>query len=187
MLKIFVLSIVFTLLCACSSVEKAGVVYHDSFDFLGVKSYSLYERNSLFGESQNLLGTRRNSIEIAIEKTMAKKKFSYETLEKADVIITYHVFNAKGKEYANYNETVRFCAHCLRATAWQTDQQYSSISKGSLVLDIIDPKQHRSVWRSIYPLEIEVKENSAETNQRIIQAVSAMLDKYPKNKAKITQ
>lgn len=180
MFKVLFASILLIFLSACSSVKEAGVVYHDSFDFSLVKSYSLYDRNSAFSETQGLLDTRRNAIEIAIERTMTKNKFSYEILENADVIVTYHVFNGKRNEYSNYNKVVHFCTHCLRATTWKTDRQYSSVSQGSLVLDLVDPKQNRSVWRSVYPLDIEVKENSAETNDRIKQAVSAMLAEYPR-------
>ncbi len=179
MFKVLSASILLSFICACSSNKIAGVVYHDSFDFSEVKSYSFYGRNSAFSETQSLLDTRRNAIEIAIERTMAKKKFSYKELDKADVIVTYHVFNGKRKDYSKYNEEVHFCTHCLRATTWKTDQQYSSISQGSLVLDLIDPKNNRSVWRSVYPLDLNVTENSADTNNRIKQAVSAMLAEYP--------
>lgn len=179
MIKALVAFLLLTILSACSGVQKAGVVYHDRFDFSAVKSYSLYDRNSLFSETQSLSDTRRNAIEIAIERSMANKKFSYDAFDKADVIITYHVFNGQQNNYSEYNEAVHFCHHCLRATTWKTDQQYASISQGSLVLDIVDPKQNRSVWRSVYPLKLSAKENSAKTNEKIKQAVSAMLAEYP--------
>jgi len=179
MFKISISFILVILISACSSVQKAGVVYHDSFNFSAVKSYSFYDRNSLFSETQSLLDNRRNGIEIAIEHSMAKSKFSYETLGRADVIVTYHIFNGKRKDYSAYNKVVHFCTHCLRATTWKTDQKYSSISQGNLILDLIDPKQNRSVWRSVYPLNLKEKENSAETNDRIKQAVSTMLAEYP--------
>lgn len=179
MTKLLLSFLVLFFFTACSSVKKAGVVYHDAFNFIAVKNYSLYDRNSPFTETQSLLDVRRNAIEIAIERTMASKKFSYQPLDKADVIVTYHVFNGKRLEYANYNKEVRFCTECLRATTWKTDQQYSSINRGSLVIDLIDPKQKRSVWRSIYSLNLKPKENSAETNDKIKQAITAMLAEYP--------
>ena len=179
MLKMVISSLLFILLSACSSVKKAGVVYHDSFDFSAVKSFSLYNRNSIFSETQSVLDNRRNAIEIAIERNMAKNNFSYKSLEKADVIVTYYVFNGKQKEYSKYNEVVHFCTHCLRATTWKTENKYSTISQGSLILDLVDPKKNRSVWRSVYPLDLKEKENSAETNNKIKQAVSAMLAEYP--------
>ena len=167
------------LLTACASNKKAGVVFHDSFDFSAVKSYGLYDRNSTFSDTQSLLDARRNAIEIAIERTMANKKFSYAEVEQADVIVTYHVFTGKHGDYSNYNKMVRFCTQCLRATTWQTEQKYSPVSRGSLILDLVDPQQSRSVWRSIYPLTLKEKENSAETHDRIKDAVSAMLAQYP--------
>lgn len=179
MIRILVGFTLIFLLSACSSNQKAGVVYHDRFDFSKVKSYSLYGRNSIFSEAQNLLDTRRNAIEIAIERTMASKKFSYAAIDAADVIITYHVFNGKQGDFSKYNQVVHFCAHCLRATTWQTENQYAKVSQGSIVLDIFDPKQSRSVWRSIYPLNIKDKDNSAKTNDKIKHAVAAMLAQYP--------
>jgi hypothetical protein len=181
MFKLSISSLLFVFLSACSSGQKAGVVYHDSFDFSAVKSYSLYDHNSIFSESQSLLDNRRNAIEIAIERSMAKRKFSYNTIDKADVIVTYYVFNGKQNDYSKYNQVVHFCTHCLRASSWQTGQKYSAISYGNLIIDIVDPIQNRSVWRSVYPLDLKEKENSADTNERIIQAVSAMLAEFPQN------
>lgn len=180
MLKMYISSLLLSLLCACSSVEEVGVVYHGSYNFSAVKSYSLYNRNSKFSETQSLLDNRRNAIEIAIERSMAKNKFSYESPEKADVIVTYYVSNGKRKDYSKYNEVVHFCTHCLRSATWKTDKQYPTISQGDLIVDLVDPKLNRSVWRSVYPLDINVEENSADTNDRIKQAISAMLAEYPR-------
>ncbi|MDX2367411.1 MAG: DUF4136 domain-containing protein [Colwellia sp.] len=183
MLKTLSTILLCVLLSACSSNHKAGVVYHDRFDFSQVKNYSLYNRNSPFTDSQNLIDTRRNAIEIAIEHTMSSKKFNYAEPEHADVIITYYLFNGNLGEYSNYNKVVRFCITCLRANAWKTINQYSSIAKGSLILDLVDPKNKRSVWRSYYPLDIDVKDNSAELNDKIQHTVSLMLALYPQSKS----
>jgi len=183
MLKILVIALLIPLLSACSSNRSAGVVYHESFDFSQVKSYSLYNRNSPFTDSQNLIDIRRNAIEIAIERSMGNQKFNYTVPEQADVIVTYYLLNGIPGEYDKYNDVVRFCVQCLRANTWQTTKQYSNVTKGSLILDLVDPKQKRSVWRSAYPLDIDVKDNSAELNEKIQQAVSLMLAQYPQRKS----
>ncbi len=187
MSKSLISFLLLVLLTACSSNEKAGVVYHDRFDFSAVQSYSLYERNSKFTETQGLLDSRRNAIEIAIESSMAINKFNYTDVEKADIIVTYHLFNGKRGEYSKYNETIHFCVPCLRATSWQTENKYQSIMQGNLILDIIDPQKKRSIWRSVYPLALEEKDNSAVTNDKIKQAISLMLAQYPKINAEIKQ
>jgi hypothetical protein len=181
MLKSFILPVLLIFTCACSSVQKAGVVYHDSFDFAQVNNFSLYNRNSTFSEIQSLSDMRRNAIEIAIEHSMAKKKFSYEAPDKAELIVTYHIFNGKRGEYSQYNKEVHFCTHCLRASTWRIEGKYSQLKQGSLILDLVDPKQNRSIWRSVYPLNLKVKENSADTNKRIKKAISIMLAEYPQS------
>jgi hypothetical protein len=189
MLKTFTLSVLLIFTYACSGVQKAGVVYHDSFDFAKVNNFGLYDRNSTFSEIQSLSDMRRNAIEIAIEHSMAKKKFSYENPDKAELIVTYHVFNGKRDEYYQYNKEVHFCTHCLRASTWKTEQKYSQLKQGSLILDLVDPIQNRSIWRSVYPLDLKVKENSADTNEKIKKAISAMLAEYPQStlNSKLTQ
>jgi len=180
MFKILCLPLLCVFLNACSSSPRsAGVVYHENFDFSQVKSYSLYNRNSPFTDSQNLIDSRRNAIEIAIERTMGNQGFTYAEPEKTDLIVTYYLRNYVADEYAKYNQIVRFCEQCLRASTWQTVNQYSNVTKGSLVLDLVDPKKKRSVWRSVYPLNIDTKDNSAEINDKIQQAVNLMLAQYP--------
>jgi len=178
MIKILAICILSLLLNACS-INDAGVVYHDSFDFSAVRSYSLYDRNSAFSDTQSLLDSRRNAIEIAIERMMTKKKFSYHKPEQADVIVTYYLLNDSRNDYSNYNEVVRFCQHCLRATTWKTSNSYATATHGSLILDLVDPKRQRSVWRSVYPLKVKDKDNSAKINEKIQQAVASMLAQYP--------
>jgi len=182
MFKMLALAVLFILLNACSNIQNVGVVYHDNFDFSQVKSYSLYNRNSPFTDSQSLIDIRRNAIEIAIERSMSNQKFNYVEPEQANVIVTYYLLNDMPKEYEKYNNVVRFCVQCLRANTWQTTNQYSNLSKGSLIIDLVDPKKKRSVWRSAYPLNIDAKDNSAEQNEKILQAVSLMLAQYPQRK-----
>ncbi|GAA6172101.1 hypothetical protein NBRC116592_17710 [Colwellia sp. KU-HH00111] len=178
MFKTLTIVLLHFVLIACAS-KQAGVVFHDNFDFSHVKSYSLYQRNSLFGETQSLLSAHRNAIEIAIERAMANKKFGYATIEQADVIVTYHLFTGASAEYSHYNKVVNFCEPCLRANTWQTKNQYKQVTRGNLVLDLVDPKQNRSVWRSVFPLNLDVKDNSVETNSKINNAVTSMLARYP--------
>lgn len=182
--KMLSIALIFILLSACSSNRNAGVVYHDRFDFSQVKNYSLYNRSSPFTDSQSLIDARRNAIEIAIERTMGAQEFNYVEPDKADVIVTYYLLNGVATEYAKYNGIVRFCVQCLRASTWQTTNQYSNIKKGSLILDLVDPKSRRSVWRSAYPLGIDVKDNSVELNEKIQQAVSLMLAQFPQSNSR---
>ena len=167
------------LLSACSSQKDAGAVYQTRFDFTQVKSYSLYDRNSEFRDFQSINDITRNGIEMAIEHDMDKKDFLYKNIDKADLIVSYHLIGRGKRDFSHYNKAVRYCDYCLRANTWQTDNKNWTIRLGSLIIDLIDPKTKRSVWRAVYPLELDPEDNSQEVNEKIIMAVKTMLALYP--------
>ena len=178
-MKPFTLTLLLTLLTACSAMKQAGVVYQTGFDFGQVNSYSMYERNSDFVEFQSINDVTRNGIEIAIEKSMEKKGFSYTELDQADVIVSYHLINQTQADISQYNKNVLYCSYCLRASNWQSEQKNWKLAPGNLIIDLVDPKTNRSVWRSVFPLDIDVEDNSRKVNGKIKSAISAMLALYP--------
>ncbi|KGJ96644.1 protein of unknown function DUF4136 [Colwellia psychrerythraea] len=158
---------------------KNPVIYYDKFDFTQVKSYSFYSSGSTFFDSQNLPHSQRSSIELAIERSLDAQNFHYSELDKADIIVTYHLVKKQTQDYVNYNKAVLFCSYCLRANAWRKNSSDWRVYPGGLIIDLVDPKRNRSVWRSIYPLDFEAKDNSKQLNEKIIEAVNSMLTQYP--------
>jgi len=162
-------------------VPTSDAIYHSRFDFEQVSKYSIYQQNTAFAESQNLSRAIRNSIEIAIEKNMEQLNFEYAEVEEADIIATYHIFT-NGRDFSIYNKSVLFCEYCLKANAWQKPDGDLNIRQGALIIDLIDPKKNRSIWRSTQALKIKTKDNSREVNEKIQLAVYSMLKQYPKVK-----
>jgi len=162
---------------ACSTHSDA--VYQTNFNFSKVKSYSIYQRNSTFTDTQSLTDSRRNSIEIAIEKTLEQHGLQYKESDKADIVVTYHLLKGKKNDYRDYNKAVLFCHHCLKSNNWHSEGQSLEIKQGSLIIDLVDTKQNRSVWRSVAPLNLKDKDNSQIVNDKIQQEVMMMLQQLP--------
>jgi len=166
-------------LSACSS-NSNPVIYYNNFHFTEVKNYSFYTSGSTFFDSQSLNYAQRNRVELAIEKSLNAQEFTYSELKQADIIVTYHLVRKNKKDYQAYNKAIRFCAHCLKANAWKKGNDDWQVYPGGLIIDLINPKNNRSVWRSIYPLNYDVKDNSKELNEKIMEAVNVMLSQYPR-------
>lgn len=177
----FCLALVATLF-SCTSSNIATTSFRGAFDFSAIESYSTYSRNSAFGDLQNLRDSTRNTIELAIEQNFDKNGFSYKTSKDADVIIAYHVINNDFNELKLYDQQVKYCSYCLKAGQATRRELQGKLRPGSLILDIIDPNSQRSVWRSVYPLGFEEKDNSQEMQKKISHAISNMLQDYPKGK-----
>jgi hypothetical protein len=163
------------LLAGCSG-NKTIAQYQPSYDFSGVEAYSLYERSSDFSDYQNLSHADRNSIEIAIENALDAHGLVYLEVKDADVIVSYHYLDGNFAEFQRYNKGVKYCAPCLRKSNNPAKQRPQ---RGSLVLDILDKKQERTVWRANYPLRLKVKDNSREIHSKVSEAVSSMLALSP--------
>ncbi|GAW97487.1 hypothetical protein MTCD1_03114 [Colwellia marinimaniae] len=178
-IKLIFICLLVVSVSGCSSI-KNPVIYYNNFDFSQVKTYSFYRSGSAFFDSQNLPHAQRGSIELAIEKNLDAQDFHYSDLDSADIIVTYHLVKKQPKDYLNYNKAVLFCAPCLRANAWQKNNIDWHVYQGGLIIDLVDPKRKRSVWRSIYPLKFKVKDNSQELNKKVMAAVNNMLMHYPR-------
>jgi len=178
--KLVLISLVVLALSSCST-RKNPVIYYDSFDFSQVKNYSFYLSGSSFFDSQSLPHTQRNRIELAIEKSLNAQAFNYSEVDNADIIVTYHLVKNRHQDYQAYNKSVLFCSHCLKANTWKTKSYDWQVYRGGLIIDLVDPKSNRSVWRSIHPLKFKTEDNSKRTNEIITEAVDVMLSQYPTN------
>lgn len=179
-IKLFFLSLIIISLTSCSS-RKNPVIYYNEFDFSQVKNYSFYSSDSTFFDSQSLTHSQRNRIELAIEKSLNAQSFNYTTPESADIIVTYHWVKNSPIDYQAYNKSILFCQHCLKANTWQKVKYDWVVYPGGLIIDLVDPKKNRSVWRSIHPLKFKTKDNSMKRNEKLTYAVEAMLSQYPTN------
>ncbi len=174
-------SILFLTSCA---TQKSLTKFQPAFDFSTVKTYSLYDRNSAFGELQNLNDTMRNSIELLIERNLDKQGYQYQTIENSDIIVSYLVVSRSSAELKLYNRGTKYCSTCLKFA--KSNENHSEMSqqqtrRGNLVIDLIDPKNKRSIWRSSYALDIEVKDNSVVVQEKLLQAINAMLTEIPRS------
>ncbi len=160
---------------ACSGSKKAGVKYQDIYDFSNIKQYSLYQRDHEFNDWQSLSHAQRNDIELAIERSLDQQGYQYTQPEQADVIIAYYMVGGELGSLKRYNDSVRYCSYCLvhHGSGERIDRLV--ILPGDLIIDVLDGKHQRSIWRAKYPLNIDPKDNSREVQVKIHEAISTML------------
>lgn len=166
------------LIAGCTNNSSATAKFKSSFNFSTIKSYSTYERNSVFGEFQNISDATRNSIEIAIEQAFEFRGLQYKSNDKADVIIGYHLINIP-KEMKKYNKGVKYCDPCLHSGLAVKNKKTWKVLPGSLILDVVHQEKKRSIWRSVYPLNIKPKDNSHQVQEKIQLAIGTMMQALP--------
>ena len=167
--------ILLVLISACSGSKKTGVKYQDIYDFSNIKQYSLYQRDHEFNDWQSLSHAQRNDIELAIERALDHQGYQYTQPEKADVIIAYFLVGQEIGSLKRYNDSVRYCSYCLvhHGSGKRIDRLV--LLPGDLIIDVLDGKHQRSIWRAKYPLNIDPKDNSRDVQVKIHDAIATML------------
>ena len=178
----FILLLSLGLLTACSTPKVAKIKYQEIYDFNQVKSYSLYPRDHGFNDWQPINDALRNDIVLAIEKSLDGQGYQYANSGESDIVITYFLVGNSAKSYKRYNNGVNYCSYCLVYGSSGSRADSLNVTAGSIILDAVDVKTKRSIWRSSYPLKIKVKDNSQKVQAKIHEVIAAMLNKLPKDK-----
>ncbi|WDE04811.1 DUF4136 domain-containing protein [Thalassomonas viridans] len=187
--KPFITGIFILLLGACSLQKNAGVRYQAKFDFAGARAYSFLPRDAAANEQQNISDVMRNNIELAVEQVLDNSGFHYSASQKTDFVVAYHLVQGQSRgryqlgvnhqALKRYNLGVKYCEYCLKAGVEPSSKKLWRLDAGSLIIDLLDPGDQRSVWRSVYPVKIKAKDNSREVQEKIQTAISRMLAQYP--------
>jgi len=211
--RFFIFPFVLLVISNCSNTPREATShYFRYFKFSDVKSYAFYGRNSENFDYQSLADVMRNTIEYTIENELDNKNLTLQSIEKADVIVSYfwvpllperpkmpkqsrrrmdeqskdkfdqqpHLgILDKSTNLKTYNQGVNYCRACLKMSKDGNDNIKIDTQPGALIIDLIDPKSERSVWRSSYPVVIKEKENSQEMQNKIERAISLMIKQYP--------
>lgn len=181
--------ILILLLAGCSLQKSAGVRYQTKFDFDSVRAYSFLPRDSVANEEQNLSDVIRNNIELAVEQVLDDSGFHYTEARQSDLVVAYHLVQGQSRgryqivvnhqALKRYNLGVKYCEYCMKSGSDPSSRRLWSFEAGSLILDLLDPDNKRSVWRSVYPVKIKAEDNSRKVQEKIQTAITQMLAQYP--------
>ena len=168
--RILSLFIIFFLLSSCTVITN--VQTKEGFDFKSIQTYSIFPRNSEFVSLQELSDFQRNRIELAIERAMESQQFQYADYNKADVVVSYFWAGRNFKALAKYNDKVKACIRCSK---FQKEDYNRDIRASSLIIDVLDNKTYRTVYRNSTVLELRGKNNSEENQEIIMETVTDLL------------
>ena len=194
------------LLSGCASKE-ALVLHQAKVDFNQFTSYSLFERSSTFTEQQNISDILRNSIELAIEKEFDNQGFTYQEPTNADVMVAYVLTGIEVIKPFNSTGSLNVCPGCgtsgngsqgknkksrkgqypnpnasqQRRKSEQLARDDNARNIGALLIDILDAKTLRSLWKGEYPLNAKSENSSKEVQDKITLALNEMMKLYPTN------
>lgn len=190
----------FLLLAACSSDISVGTDFNAGVDFSTYRSYRWHEGNEFNLRSQQFLASdladqriRSNVDSKLLGKGIRLREsgpvdflinYSVTTVEQVD-IDSYNTYSgyAPGWTYGGYAGLgpYRYGGVGLRYSYGTpgTETRVSQYTRGTLILDMVEPVGNTLVWRGIAEGKLEQDMNQNERAELVEDAVNRILDGFP--------
>lgn len=159
-------------LIACSN-QNVTVKYQNKFDFSLVKTYRLFDRNSAYGSFQNLPDPLRNMIELSIEQKIDRKGYIYNESDNVDIVVAYYLVSYSNKALWDYSKGVKYCDYCL-TSGTSANKGRIDLSPGNLLIDLLDAKDMKSIWRASAPIDFDPDDAVYEQQEKLNEVIGNM-------------
>ena len=165
MTRTLVLTLLLAALSACgTTTPKPTVDYARDYDFTDVKTVAFYALSGqVTGDSPvgDLTDFQKQRINDALTRALGSKGLEVvDDAEKADLLLSWHVNTVEKQDirktsgptfgmsygYSRYNRYAMYsCYSCFD----NTEVRVTDYTQGTFIVDMIDPEQKKSVWRSV--------------------------------------
>ena len=179
-------------LAACATKPPEPVVdFAPDYDFAQSKTIGFY---ALSGEvtgnnPTELTDFQRDRIDAALRAALEAKGFTFvDKTADADLLLSWHLnlmdktdvktYNSPSYGasvgYSRYNRYAMYnCYNCMN----QTDVRVSEYTQGTFIIDMIDPDENASVWRSV--TQSKLKEETIRDQATLNSAADRVLAAFP--------
>ena len=108
-------------------------------------------------------------VRAAIERDLAARRFKKVDKERPDFLVTY---------YAALQKPISADAITYAAGVPMAAKVANSYPQGSLVIDVLDAKTGKLVWRGVGRRVFDAKQTPEERKERIDDAVASVVDEF---------
>ena len=177
---------------ACATKPPEPVVdFAPDYDFGQSKTIGFY---ALSGEvtgnnPTELTDFQRDRIDAALKAALEAKGFTFvDKTADADLLLSWHLnlmdktdvktYNSPSYGatvgYSRYNRYAMYnCYNCMN----QTDVRISEYTQGTFIIDMIDPDENASIWRSV--TQSKLKEETIRDQAALDSAAVRVLAAFP--------
>lgn len=176
-------AIMLLLVTACASTPEAVMDYDSSFDFSRVKSIAILPLNRSVSSVADISDIQAARMNETLGNELTRRGYTVvEDPDNADLLMTWHLVTQEVTDVRTYNTmSARYssCWNCPRG--WGASNQNVRVrqfTEGTLIADMIDPAQMRSVWRSIFESRLrDLDPGEAEEKRRVV--AEALFAEFP--------
>jgi len=172
MKKIFVTVLILLVFLGCSSL-KINVDYDPEFNFSSQKSFAVVHHNR---EGEDTLFNDRLIEALGLD--LETKAYVKKSKDSADLIFVFHT-NVESKTDIDTDYTmVGYRGYRYGGYMMSTTRTYN-YTKGTLIIDALNPRDNKIVWRGIATDILKSHDNPSERTAYIHKVVKETMKDFP--------
>lgn len=172
--------VIVVLLSGCAS-QNVEWDYDASQSLSGLKTYAWMDKTETMeqhGYAANSLTDER--VHRAVDQILAEKGMTrLDHAEAVDVLVNYGITVKTRFEDRQITTSIGFGRNSW-GMGFSNDHYIDEYEEGSLVIDFIDPKTKKVLWRGVSKSRVQDNMTPEERTQKINQAVTQILSGYPR-------
>lgn len=181
------------LLAACASgPPKPQVDFKPDYDFTPVHRIAFYHKSGeVTGDNPiPLSDITRERVDTALEQALEKKGFDIvDANEQPDMYLSWHLVTQEktdvrtyqtptmGVGYGRYGGYNRYSLYNCWGCGSQTEVSVQNYTEGTFIVDMIDPKLKKSVWRGL--VQSKLKGEPQTDQQKYNETADAIFASFP--------
>ncbi|MEW6997037.1 DUF4136 domain-containing protein [Colwelliaceae bacterium BS250] len=164
------------LLASCASGYQPAVDYNPEYNFSSLKTFAVIETKLEDSQTKslnsNISDLDNDRIIKSLKVNLLNKGMVEAEQTNADMLVRYQLVSKDKIRLRTYNSGLYNCWRCrgiYGANYQQTQVDVKQYVEGTLIIDLVDPKLQKSVWRSVVTDTLKNKEIPVEEKQAKIQ------------------
>ncbi len=169
------------LISACSSTPRATMDFNPDFDFSNVRSIAILPMNRTVLSTIEVSDMQVDRFNQTLRDELSRRGYDVvENSAEADMLLTWHLITQERTQIRSYNAMSARYSACWHCAPHSSDSiRITQYTRGTLIVDLLDPEGARSVWRSI--LESRMRDMSDPVRAEEIRrtAAEALFIEFP--------
>jgi hypothetical protein len=164
------------LVSACSSTPTATMDFDSGFDFSGVRKIAIQSLDRTVSSTADVSDIQAGRLNQSLTDELSRR--GYEVVPDnadADMLLTWHLVTQERTQVRTYNAMSARYNACWTCGPTSSDSvRVTQYTRGTLIVDLLDPVRMQSVWRSIFESRMREQrdlEQAAETRRTAVEAI----------------
>lgn len=164
--------------CAATGIVQTRTDYNRAFDFDGVRKIALLPYQRANPTDIVLTDDQARLVSLSLAKVLVKRGYQVlQSRSEADAWLSWHLITRDDADVGDYNRVSLY--DCWRCGPAVNDVDLPRHTEGTLIVDLLDPRENRSVWRAVAQTRLKPRAQRALDEAARDEAARKLLAEFP--------